>query len=63
MADKYLDYNGLSYLWSKIQAEFGIDPSYYSLDTTAASGRDHDLFQAIQALGWDAASEGVIVNG
>lgn len=62
MAGKYLDYDGLVYLWSKLIAAVG-DPTYYPLDTTATSGRDYDLWNAIQALGWDAASEGVIING
>lgn len=61
MAGKYLDYDGLAYLWSKLAAAAG-DPTYYPLDTTTTSGRDHDLWQAIQELGWDATSEGVIVS-
>lgn len=31
-----------------------IEKPYYSLDTTAASGTDHDLYAAITALGWQS---------
>ena len=53
MAGKYLDEDGLRYLWSLIETSFG-DPSYWPLDTTATSGRDYDLWRAIQSLGWDS---------
>ena len=60
MSGKYLDYDGLSYLWSKIGAQTrSQDPSFWDLDTTASSGRDYELWQALQEIGWDSE---VIVN-
>lgn len=44
---------------SKMDAYFAgeetlIDNPYFSLDTTASSGVDHDLYSAITALGWQS---------
>ena len=38
------------------------DAALLDLDTTAASGLDHDLYAAIVTLGWNTGSENVIVN-
>ena len=37
---------------SFVGTETLIDNPYFSLDTTAQSGTDHDLYSAITALGW-----------
>ena len=39
---------------SFVGAETLIDNPYFSLDTTAASGTDHDLYAAITALNWQS---------
>lgn len=38
------------------------DAALLNLDTTAASGLDHDLYAAIVTLGWDTGSANVIVT-
>lgn len=38
------------------------DAALLDLDTTAASGLDHDLYAAIVTLGWNTGSANVIVN-
>lgn len=54
MSGKYLDYEGLNYLWSKILSAINAkDPWMWELDTTATSGTDYELWQAIQQLGWE----------
>ena len=39
------------------------DAALLDLDTTAASGLDHDLYAAIVTLGWNTGSANVIVTG
>lgn len=39
------------------------DAALLDLDTTAASGLDHDLYTAIVTLGWNTGSANVIVTG
>ena len=53
MALKYLDETGLAYLWGKMKAKFiDISEPKIELDTTATSGTDKALYDAIVALGW-----------
>jgi hypothetical protein len=39
------------------------DAALLDLDTTAASGLDHDLYAAIVTLGWNSGPANVIVVG
>ena len=64
MATKYLDSNGLAYFWGKIKAygdaHWGggayvdMTTPMLNLDTTATSGTDKEIYDALVSLGWDS---------